>query len=333
MLPRRLNESIPGELQNICLKALEKNPKERYSSANEMADDLERYLAGEPVLAYPASYGRMLAGKIEQHLRELEGWKRDHILTEYEYDAFRKNYGRLIERDDAWIMEARRLSLPQVSLYLGAWVLVVGAALLALFRYAGLRGTPEVLAVVLVTAPVAWFGIRWWKLARYRIAVAYLLAFCLLLPVALVIAMGEYGWFTALTHGQEKLELIAKAGFSRPITNLQLWWSIALSLPAVYWLRRFTKSSVFSLTFSLFLAALCMVTLLRAGMLEWLENDPGKVYFYLIPFAAMFLAIGQVLERMGEASDSRYFYSFGVGFTLIALSGVALFHQPYAVWL
>ena len=85
--------------------------------------------------------------------------------------------------------------------------------------------------------------------------------------------------------------------------------------------------------FSLFLAALCMITLLRAGMLEWLENDPGKVYFYLIPFAALFLVVGQVLERMGEASDSRYFYTFGVGFTLIALSGVALFHQPYAEWL
>jgi serine/threonine-protein kinase len=333
VLPRRLNESIPGDLQNICLKALEKNPKERYRSAGEMADDLERYLAGEPVLAYPASYGRMLAGKIEQHLRELEGWKRDHILTEYEYDGFRKNYGRLIEREDAWIMQARRLSLTQVSLYLGAWILIVGAALLALFRYDGFGGTPAVLVAALATAPVAIFGVRWWKQARYRIAVAYLLAFCLLLPVALVIAMGEYGWLTALTQGQEKLELIAKAGFSRHTTNLQLWWSLALSLPAVYWLRHFTKSSVFSLMFSLLLAALSVVTLLRAGMLEWLESDPGKVYFYLIPFAAMFLVVGQVLERMGVASDSRYFYSFGVGFTLIALSGVALFHEPYADWL
>src|SRR5262249_31703975 len=64
-----------------------------------------------------------------------------------------------------------------------------------------------------------------------------------------------------------------------------------------------------------------------------LETDPGKVYFYLIPCAALFLALGQVLERFGQAADCRYFYSFGVAFTLIALSGVALFHEPYAEWL
>jgi hypothetical protein len=331
--PRRLNESIRGELQNICLKALEKDPKERYASANEMADDLERYLAGEPILAFPASYARMMAGKIEQHLRELDGWRRDRILTEYEYDAFRKGYGRLIERDDAWIMQVRRLSLSQVSLYLGAWVLVVGAALLVLFRYASLRGTPAVLVAALATAPVAILGVRWWKPGRYRIAVAYLLAFCLLLPILLLIAMGEYGWFATFTQGKRNLELVARFRFFRPTTNLQLWWSIALSLPAAYGLRRFTKSPVFSLVLSLLLALLCIVTLLLSGMLEWLGNDPGKVYFYLIPCAALFLLLGQVLERFNQASDSRYFYSFGVGFTLIALSGVALFHEPYAAWL
>jgi hypothetical protein len=76
-----------------------------------------------------------------------------------------------------------------------------------------------------------------------------------------------------------------------------------------------------------------MVTLLLSGMLEWLEHDPGKVYFYLIPCAALFLLLGQVLERFDQVSDSRYFYLFGVAFTLIALSGVALFHEPYAAWL
>src|SRR5260370_23597044 len=97
-LPKRLNESIPGELQNICLKALEKNPKDRYASANEMADDLERYLAGEPVLAYPASYTRMLSGKIEQHMPELAAWSPYHILTNSQYQAFLKPYARLIHR-------------------------------------------------------------------------------------------------------------------------------------------------------------------------------------------------------------------------------------------
>ena len=119
VLPRRIDPAIPGDLQNICLKSLEKNPADRYASAREMANDLERFLAGEPVMAVPTSYARLTAGKIDQHLRELEGWKRDHILSEYEFDAFRKLYERLVEREDAWIMAVRRLTLPRSA---STWV-------------------------------------------------------------------------------------------------------------------------------------------------------------------------------------------------------------------
>src|SRR5204862_6441445 len=118
VLPRRIDAQIPGELQNICLKALEKSPADRYHSAREMADDLARYLAGEQPLAAPTSYGRMMSGKIAQHLRELDGWKQDEILSEDEYRLLRKGYSRLVEREDAWIMEVRRLTTSQVSLYL-----------------------------------------------------------------------------------------------------------------------------------------------------------------------------------------------------------------------
>jgi serine/threonine protein kinase/WD40 repeat protein len=49
--PRRLNKSIPAELETIVLKAMEKNPAERYSTAQELADDLDRYLKDEPIWA------------------------------------------------------------------------------------------------------------------------------------------------------------------------------------------------------------------------------------------------------------------------------------------
>jgi serine/threonine protein kinase/Flp pilus assembly protein TadD len=50
-LPRRVNKAIPAELETIVLKAMEKNPAERYASAQEMADDLDRYLRDEPIRA------------------------------------------------------------------------------------------------------------------------------------------------------------------------------------------------------------------------------------------------------------------------------------------
>src|SRR5215813_1906057 len=331
--PRRINPTIPGELQNICLKALEKDPAQRYQSAREMADDLSRLLAGAPVLALPSSYSRMIAGKVEQHVREIEGWRQDRILSEQEFDSFRKLYDRMIDREDAWIMEVRRLSLSQVSLYLGGWLLVTGAALIALFRYLGLSGAAPVVLVSGATASACYSGIIVWKRGRQRIGVAFLLAFCLLAPTLLVIAMNEWGIFSALTRGREDLELYHLFPVFKRTTNARLWWAVLLSLPAYLWLRRFTRSSVFSLVIAVMAALLGLVTLLRMGLIEWLDADPGKVYFHLIPIAVVFFAAGLAIERSGFPSDSRYFYPIAVGFTLIALSGVAAFHQPYAKWL
>ncbi|HEY3317637.1 MAG TPA: Stk1 family PASTA domain-containing Ser/Thr kinase [Coriobacteriia bacterium] len=53
--PRQIEPGIPPALESVILKAMAKDPAQRYGSADEMRDDLRRVVAGQPVTAVPAA--------------------------------------------------------------------------------------------------------------------------------------------------------------------------------------------------------------------------------------------------------------------------------------
>ncbi len=69
-LPRQLNDKIPRDLETICLKAMAKSSARRYQTAREFAEDLRRFLNGDPILA--RSTGR---------LEQLARWCRRYPLA------------------------------------------------------------------------------------------------------------------------------------------------------------------------------------------------------------------------------------------------------------
>ena len=54
--PRKINARVPRDLAVICLKAMEKEPGKRFQTMEELTEDLERFLEGEPILARPSHW-------------------------------------------------------------------------------------------------------------------------------------------------------------------------------------------------------------------------------------------------------------------------------------
>src|SRR5262245_60435461 len=75
--PRALRPDIPPDLEAVCLKCLHKEPRQRYRSARDLAQDLARFLKGEPTLARPPGW----RAKARRWLRRRPGLTAAAILV------------------------------------------------------------------------------------------------------------------------------------------------------------------------------------------------------------------------------------------------------------
>ncbi|MFO0592320.1 MAG: serine/threonine-protein kinase [Polyangiaceae bacterium] len=64
---RSVKKDVPEDLETIVMKCLEREPRRRYESARALAEDLQRFLDGEPIQARRASMGRALWSKVRKH--------------------------------------------------------------------------------------------------------------------------------------------------------------------------------------------------------------------------------------------------------------------------
>ena len=332
-LPSAMQEKVPIALQNICLKALEKNPHRRYANARDLSDDISRYLRGEKVWSRPSFLTDKIQQEVFYHRQKLKVWHDNELVTQKEFDKLENIYERMISPPDPSIIEARKLSLSQVCLYLGGWIAVLGSFVLFYKTWDQIpiywRPTPAIAATALMTI----FGIIMWRKKESRLAVGFFATANLLIPITILLTLGQWEILSSANYrwGTETIyQALSKAGSHLIVGNLQLYISSWCWLVFSFVFLRLTRSSIFVL-FSIIAFLVWLTTCyIIAGMEDWGPDIiAGR---YLFAGVGLFI-LGTVLDRHRLTHYAWSLCVAGLVFIVIPLSIIAISENTLFGWL
>ena len=295
-LPETYAPDAPWPLQRICLVALEREASRRYADAHAMALDLQRFLRGETVAARPSSLTDQFFERVERQIEDVDAWLRQGAVTEAEANKLKGVLGGLLRPESHWILDSRRLTISQVTLYLGGWfalmALVIGLSMTG--EFAGLFGTDALARYPALRYVTAWGvaaalfagGLMIQQRGQRRVSLGYQITACLAVPVAVWLLFRETGWL-----GNPMVEVIEYTGRNGELATREdsrEWLEVFLGIDAAVqgllnrqvliillgWLvaalglRRLTGSSAF-MPFAVMAAALSVVAAwASAGLLD-----------------------------------------------------------------
>jgi serine/threonine protein kinase len=323
-LPIEIDSSIPEPLQRIALTAMEADPAGRYQRAADMARDLRRYLANRPVLARPSLYETTLTTRTTPHLEAIGDWLKLRLIHPHEAERLRDAYGALNTREEEWILESRTLSLTQIALYLGAFLLIGGS--LFYFVAARWHGAVEGIVRPFVVLALPFTGLNATAHLLYRrdhkaVAIAFYLAAVAMLPLFLLIFFHEVGLLVAAPGARSQL---FEGG---AVSNRQLQITTLAAAAWCGWLAVRTRTSTLSTVFTVLLGLCALAITADFGLGEAIENGRwDHVSGLLFPIALLCGVIALVSERSRWPWFSRPAYLaaaviFMLGMELLALDG------------
>jgi serine/threonine protein kinase len=302
---------IPADLQAICLACFAAKPEDR-PTADEIALDLGRFLAGEPVRLRPALYGDILRRRISEYSNDLVNWEHQGIIAADERDRLEVVHRRILADEDHWLVDARRLTLAQTVLYTSIWVVVLASGFIVWLARAELSPVWRWLLPLFSTSALVSVGLlaEWRKEAMA--SAAFLAGAVLSLVPTTLALLAEFGLFNVPAADVKQL-------FKETFTNTQVLAScltaLVLSIVALARLRM----TGFAWTTCLLGVMTYLGVLLQ---FNWLSRDPEIMALWTLPLVT-FACIALLFEELGRVRWALPFHLVALAVMIMALDCMA----------
>ena len=318
-LPREIKPQIPPDLEKVVLACLSFKPTNR-PSADEVYQALLQILIDKPVELKAGKVQDHVLNRIEEHVATIEKWFDLGMIEGQSRDALRSNYRKVLEGDDTWPTETRKIQAGEIGLYLCVWLAVVTAALSGIFYR---KEVSEVFSWTLPLFITTTLGLSSYLVqytTQQRIRPLFASGFILSLVPTLISILSNFVWNPNV---YSKIELFGKHG----IANKTMFTAGILSLIVSVIRLNQTGFSFYAWVSATLLAFSHGSLLLMLGFLEW---SAAAQSLGILSMSISWLS-GLAFESMNKPRFARPFHWTG---SLSLIIGLFLFGMsPALKWL
>jgi len=325
--PAAYNPAVADGLQRICLKALEKNPAERYAGARPMTDDLDRFLRGEVVRTRPTVYDNLLFHRVQRHVDQIKEWTSRGLLNAEESHRLLSSYEGLQRRGLPAVMEGRLFRLWQTLVYVGGWAVINGALLWLMQHWDSLSRTGKLLLGSVPALTTFALAAMMWRMERFRLFFVALIVAILATPLLTGVWIHEFNVAATVPENQLRLELFHDTSDSTKFTNQQILLTALVTLVVAGGVMAFTRTTAHSAQTLAACALFYTACLLPRGLRPEAEHDQwARIALEYLPLLLGVAALGGWLLRRQDRHYQAPPWIYFAALLLLAILYVLSLH-------
>ena len=334
-LPRDIDPTIPDTLQRICLKACEKKPSDRYQSAAQLADDLQRFIHGYPVKIRLMRYARLLENRVRNHLDEINRWEEEQLVTRREVDGLRNRYSSLLSPQTDTYLGFHKIRFGLTLVQLGGWIVFISALLWPVFYWAQLSVDQRILSIGIPTFIINICAIFIRIDKNKAVSLSFTVIGILLSFVFGLVLFSQLHWFE--WPMAERFEFVHALREITPSTSLESFnfcntqfiiASIIATFYSIFWTvkRRYTSLAIITcVLFFIFYLGILMY----CGLIQWIRmEERANIFLQWLPWVLIVYSCANILDQRQWENLALPFYTAAfIVFVLIG-SGIS-YYAPH----